>query len=66
MSAAKPVAVDGIHSLNETLVNIDLDDLTVEALDERIELSLAVIFAVESESNLPPDECAQYSCTMNG
>lgn len=49
-----------IESLNETIVNIDLDDLEVEALDERIELTLAVLFGDEGVGE---STCGEFSCS---
>lgn len=50
-----------IESLNETILAIDLDDLEVEALDQRIELSLAVLFG-ETDGGAANSECQTFNC----
>lgn len=55
-----------IQSLNHSILEIDLDDLEVEALDQRIELSLAALFGVESVGGDLMAEsggCGQFMCT---
>lgn len=49
-----------IESLNELIVNVDLDELEAEALDERIELTVAALFG---DPVGDPAACGQFSCT---
>jgi len=48
-----------IECLNSLILNIDLDDLEVEELEQRIELSVA---AICSDFDPGPGDCAQFSC----
>lgn len=63
-----PTASDlaDVQSLNHAILEIDLDDLQVETLDQRIELSLAALFGAESTAgDLMADggSCGQFICT---
>ncbi|MCP4660204.1 MAG: hypothetical protein GY856_32790 [bacterium] len=48
-----------IECLNSLILNIDLDDLEVEQLEQRIELTVA---AICSDFDPDPSDCAQFSC----
>lgn len=64
----EPTATDlaDIQPLNHHILEIDLDDLEVETLDQRIELSLAALFGVEGAAGDLVTEngpCGQFTCT---
>jgi hypothetical protein len=67
MSYGRKPSAD-IECFNDRIFHIDLDDLEVETLDQRIELSLAVLFGElgngdggESQSGCSP----YHSCEPN-
>lgn len=57
-----------IESFNDNILHIDLDDLEVDAMEQRIELALASIFDgdVWDDPGGPPGDpnqpCGQFSC----
>ncbi len=57
-----------IVSFNDDILRIDLDDLEVDAMEQRIELALAAIFDgdVWDDPGGPPGDpntpCGQFSC----
>ncbi len=55
----EPFSSTEIECLNRLILNIDLDDLEVEELEQRIELSVA---AMVSDFDPDPGDCAQFSC----
>ncbi len=63
----KTTTHNDIDSLNQNILAIDLNDLEAEALEQRIELTVASVFDTEVWDNgLPPggdEPCGQFSCT---
>ncbi len=61
----KTTATHDINCLNQNILTIDLADLEAEALEQRIELTVASLFSSEAwDGRLPPDEpCGQFSCS---
>ena len=54
-----------VHCLNDNILRIDLDELEIETLDQRIELALATLFGeagAEGAGNLQVG-CGQFTCT---
>jgi len=54
-----------IQSLNQNILKIDLEDLQVDALEDRIEMTLANLFGLEiwDGPGDPSQPCGQFSCT---
>ena len=53
-----------IDSLNENILHIDLDDLEIEAMEQRVELTLASMFGDLFEVPPGTDEpCGSFSCS---
>ena len=56
------VQCSDVQCLNENILRIDLDDLEVEVLDQRLELALATLFGDGGvEAGEAP--CGQFTCT---
>ena len=56
-----------VESLNHNILKIDLDDLAVESMEQRIELTLAAIFdtTIWDGPGGPGQPCGQFTCTTN-
>ena len=63
MKKREPRSAD-VESFNENILHIDLDDLEVDAMEQRIELALASIFDddVWDGPGDPSQPCGQFSC----
>ncbi len=61
----KKSPLQDIQSLNQNILNIDIEDLHVEALEDRIEMTLANLFGLEMWDGPgdPTQPCGQFSCT---
>ena len=51
-----------IDSLNQNILSIDLDDLEVEAMEQRIEMTLATLFGADFWGD--PGECGTFACSQ--
>ncbi|MEM7354421.1 MAG: hypothetical protein AAF657_26680 [Acidobacteriota bacterium] len=59
--------IDDIASLNQNILSIDLGDLEVEPMEQRLEMTLATLFGAdfwEGPDDDPANNCNQFSCTM--
>ncbi len=53
-----------ISSLNQNILHIDLDDIEVEAMEQRVELTLASLFGDLSDGPMQADApCGSFSCS---
>ena len=58
-----------VESFNDNILRIDLEDLQVDAMEQRIELALASLFDIDiwDDPGGPPGDpnqpCGQFSCT---
>lgn len=55
-----------IDSLNQNILHIDLGDLEVEPMEQRIEMTLATLFGGDlfQEPGEPSNPCGQYVCSQ--
>ena len=61
-----PTIGHDIDSLNQNILKIDLDDLAVDAMEKRIELTLATLLGGDlwDGPGDPNEPCSQFSCSM--
>ena len=59
-----PTANRDIESLNQNIMQIDLDSVTVESMEQRIELTLAALFDADllNGPGEPGEPCSQFTC----
>lgn len=57
-----------IQSLNRTIGDIDLSDLTVEELEQRLEMAVAIpqIYCVINDCKINGHDCIYNGCSING
>lgn len=62
--ARTPSQSQDIDSLNQNILHIDLDNLEIEAMEQRVELTLASLFGDLYEDPPGSDEpCGTFSCS---
>ena len=59
-SNSYPVPTQDLASFNSKILDLDLDEIEVEALEQRIEMAVAMIVA---DGPMDPDSCNGFSCT---
>ncbi len=52
-----------ITCFNNSILQIDLDDLALEVLDQRLELAIVNLWGTPVEPSGPDTQCTQFTCT---
>ena len=63
MKNGNPATAD-VESFNDNILRIDLDDMEIDVMEQRLELALASVFDTDFWGPEEPGQpCAQFSCT---